>query len=94
MHIRKKTSTLIKPSYELYWMLFVVFLFQNGKAQGHIHISDNAFINISNGGFLVLDNNEVDALVTSGSGGNILSEGEDNKIRWYVGSNTGTYTIP
>jgi hypothetical protein len=65
-----------------------------GFAQARIVINDNAFININNGAYLVIDNPNANALSTAGSGGNIISEAETNRIRWNIGSSTGTYVIP
>ena len=44
--------------------------------------------------YVVLDNPADNGLLTAGSGGNWISEAEFNKLRWRIGTNTGTYQIP
>ena len=63
-------------------------------SQAGIVLSGDAYINIENSANIVLDNGAATALSTSGAGGNILSESETNVIRWNIGTNTGSYTIP
>ena len=43
---------------------------------------------------LVIDQSNKDGIVTSGTGGNIISEGEYNYVKWNVGTGTGNYVIP
>ena len=71
-----------------------LFLWGNALAQGNVRLDNNAWIVLDNGAFLVLDESAPTALITGPGGGNILSEAEDDRIRWNIGSNTGTYTIP
>jgi len=44
--------------------------------------------------FVVLDNGNSNALSTSGTGGNIITKHEKNQLKWNIGTNTGTYTLP
>jgi hypothetical protein len=44
--------------------------------------------------FVVLDTPNDNGITTSGTGGNWVSEGEFNKLRWSIGSSTGNYSIP
>lgn len=44
--------------------------------------------------YVVLDNGNTNALATSGTGGNIITKHEKNQIKWNIGTNTGTYTLP
>ncbi len=47
------------------------------------------------GGFIVLDNPNSNAITLTGNGkGGFVSEDEDNKIRWNIGTNSGLYHIP
>ncbi len=84
---------LINP---LTWLCLVTGLLcmQQTHAQGRLVLNDNAFLVISNGASLVIDNSSPDALQTEGSGGNIISEGENNEVKWNIGSATGTYVVP
>lgn len=63
-------------------------------AQSRININNNAFIRISNNAKVVVDNPNANAIATSGTGGNIVSEGELNELIWRIGTGTGTYSIP
>jgi len=63
-------------------------------AQERITITDDAFIVIDNSAFVVIDNPNVNALSTSGTGGNIVSESETDLIKWNVSTATGVHTIP
>jgi len=63
-------------------------------AQGRIVINNDAYINIDNSAYLVIDNPNANALTTSGTGGNILSEDETDVIQWNIGSATGNYSVP
>lgn len=62
--------------------------------QSRIVINDNAYLVIDNNAFLVIDNSNANALGVSGTGGRIKSEAEGNRVRWNIGTTTGTYTIP
>ncbi|PCI99861.1 MAG: hypothetical protein COB15_03490 [Flavobacteriales bacterium] len=63
-------------------------------SQARVVINNNGYIVIDNGAFLVLDNANSNALTTTGTGGNIVSEDEDDVIQWEIGTTTGIYTIP
>ena len=43
---------------------------------------------------LVINNSATNAITTLGTGGNIVSESELNRIKWNIGTATGTYTVP
>tara|TARA_B110000305_G_C19424913_1_gene633042 strand:+ start:806 stop:1924 length:1119 start_codon:yes stop_codon:yes gene_type:complete len=49
---------------------------------------------IDNGARVVVDNGNANAISTTGLGGNVISENENDKIIWNIGTNTGVYTIP
>ena len=49
---------------------------------------------IADSAFLVVDNPSSRALSTAGTGGNIISEGEYNRVKWNVRDSTGIYQIP
>jgi hypothetical protein len=57
-------------------------------------INDNAYLVIDNAAYLVIDNPATTALAVAGTGGNIKSEAETDRIKWNIAATTGTYTIP
>ncbi len=62
--------------------------------QARVNLNDDVFVTINNGAYLVVDNPNANAITTSGAGGNIVSEGEANKVKWNVANSTGSYTVP
>jgi hypothetical protein len=42
---------------------------------------------------LVIDNGSANA-ITRNTSGHIISEGENNRVAWTIGTNTGSYTVP
>ncbi|MDX9751749.1 MAG: hypothetical protein RBT71_11755 [Flavobacteriales bacterium] len=64
------------------------------QAQARLVLNNNGWVRIDNGAWLVIQNGNPNAITTLGTGGNIRSEGEFNRIRWQTGANTGTYVIP
>ncbi|SKC83855.1 T9SS type A sorting domain-containing protein [Ohtaekwangia koreensis] len=61
------------------------------QAQARL-ILNGATINITQGAVLVVGNPSADAITRNS--GYIISEGENNAIKWYIGTFTGNYTIP
>lgn len=62
-------------------------------------LNNDAYITFSGGTpatpiYMVVENPNANAITTIGTGGNIVSEGEWNIVRWMIGNNTGTYTVP
>ena len=45
-------------------------------------------------GYVVIENSNINAITTIGTGGNIISEKENSKVKWNIGTATGTYIIP
>ncbi len=77
--------------------LFAVALIAIGMVcygQARVMLNNNPYIVMDGGVFIVVDNPNTNAITTLGTGGNIVSEDEDNKIRWNIGTNTGTYVVP
>ncbi|MBX2959626.1 MAG: T9SS type A sorting domain-containing protein [Flavobacteriales bacterium] len=66
----------------------------NLQAQSRMVINDNAYLVIDNAAYLVIDNSNANALAVAGTGGRIKSEAENNRVRWNIGTTTGTYTVP
>jgi hypothetical protein len=63
-------------------------------AQARLVLNNGGYMVMQNNIYLVIDNPNSNAITQLGSGGNIVSESENNKIRWNIGTNTGAYTIP
>lgn len=77
-------------------LLLILFIFLTALAfsQARMVINDNGYLVIDNGAYLVIDNPATNALATAGTGGNIKSEAEVDRIKWNIATTTGTYTIP
>jgi len=55
-------------------------------------ILNGAVVTLNQGVYLVIDNPAATAIARNS--GHIISEGENNRIRWNMGTTTGTYIIP
>ncbi len=75
-------------------MFSLSFLTENTFAQARMVMNNNVFMVINNSATLVVANANSNAISTLGSGGNIVSENEYNRIKWNIGNSTGSYTIP
>lgn len=62
--------------------------------QSRLILNDNVYMVLDQGAQLVVENGSSNAITTSGTGGNIVSEGEHNRIKWNIGTSTGVYTVP
>lgn len=71
-----------------------MLLYGMAMGQARIHLANDASIVIDNGAFLVIDNPNPNAITTAASGGNILSESENDLVRWNIGANTGNFQVP
>lgn len=63
-------------------------------SQSRLVLNNNAYVVIDNGAFVVIDNPATNAITTSGTGGYIVSEAENDRVKWNIGTNTGSYTVP
>lgn len=63
-------------------------------AQTQMVLTNDVKLVMQNDVMLVVDNSNPNAISTLGTGGNIISEDEDNIIKWNIGTGTGTYTVP
>lgn len=68
-------------------------------SQARIVLNDNGYIRLNGGTqankvYLVIANGNANAITTNGSGGNIVSEGENNLIKWNIGDKTGNHVVP
>lgn len=61
--------------------------------QQRMVLNAGAFINISHNANVILDNQNTNALQVATTG-NIISEGENNVLKWIVNSATGNYVVP
>lgn len=79
----------------LLFILLVLFCFTKwSNGQNRLVLNQNVYLTISNGANVVLDNASDNAITILGSGGNIVSEGELNVVKWNIGTSTGNYIIP
>jgi len=77
-------------------IILTAFLMVNIEvyAQGRLIFNNNAYMVLANYIYLVVNNSSSNAITTLGSGGNIISEDELNRLKWNIGTATGTYTVP
>jgi len=77
------------------WVVMAMCLmFNTTHGQAHLSISDNAWLRIENGAWVVVENGTPAGIQTLGSGGNIRSEGEFNRVRWLIRDNSGSFVVP
>ena len=63
-------------------------------SQARLVMNNDAYIVIDNGAYLVLDNSASTAITQLGTGGRIVSESELDRVKWNIGTATGTYIMP
>lgn len=79
----------------IFFLITIIICSSNIHAQRGLVLSNNANIIIKNNGFLVLSNNGGIANIdTISGGGQIISEGENNIIRWHLADTTGSFILP
>ena len=76
----------------LYFLSF--FLTFNLFSQSCLVLNNNAYVVITGSRYVVINNSNANAITLGSGGGNIISEGELNRVKWNIGTSTGTYTIP
>lgn len=59
-----------------------------------LNLNNDVWMVIDNGSYLVIDNPNTNALATTGTGGNLSSESENDRVRWAIGNSTGLYRLP
>lgn len=75
------------------FLLIIIFCSYKGMGQASLVIN-GGIINLTNGGKLVVDNPDNNAIIQTGSG-YIQSEGTSNEIVWSIGAGNGNnYVIP
>jgi len=80
----------MKQIYIFFFLLLPCFAF----SQSRIVLNNDGYIVIRNSAYLVVANGNANAITTAGTGGRIITEAENNRVRWNISNNTGTYTIP
>ena len=76
----------------LLWAAMASVPFALGQAR--IVFNNNAWLRIDNGAWVVVEEPSNVGVQTLGTGGNLRSEGEFNRLRWQIRNTTGVYTIP
>lgn len=76
------------------FLVCLLFLLKGYSQNSVLTLNNNVFITISNGAALIIDNGNSDAIQVMGTGGNVVSEGELNRLSWSIGTNTGVYAVP
>ena len=90
---------MITTNMKYYILIFLLTISAISRGQARIVLNNNVNI-VLNGGsdsppiYVVQANGNANAVEFAGTGGNIRSENEYNKLRWRIGTNTGVYTIP
>jgi hypothetical protein len=77
--------------------LFIILLLTTPTllfSQARLVLNNNGYINIENNAYLVIDNGAANAVTLTGTGGNILSENENDLVKWNIGNNTGNHIVP
>ncbi len=79
-----------------YILVLILILFSEKmlNAQSRVIINNDGYIVFRNSIYLIVNNSNSNAITTTGTGGNIVTESEYNRVKWVVGTNTGTYTVP
>lgn len=62
-------------------------------AQGQLVMTGSSYVVIDNSAKVVIENPATNGIVNSGTGG-IMTESEFDQVVWFIGTNTGTYTMP
>lgn len=65
------------------------------NSQARFILNDSVFVTMSDSVYLVIDNADSNAITTTGTGGNIISESEVNVVQWNIAdSSDATYIVP
>lgn len=78
---------------KLLHILFFSAVACNCFSQARVILNNGGIINITNGAFVVIDNPATNA-ITRNISGHIISEGEFNRVKWNIGTTTGSYVVP
>ena len=92
-----KPIVRILPGKGLLQLLFTFLLIHAssvGYSQARLVLNNNAWLRIDNGAWVVIENPTSTGIQTLGTGGNIRSEGEFDRVRWQIRNTVGTYVVP
>jgi len=92
--LRQFFSFSLLPSSEGLGVGFLIGGAGVGFAQPRLILNNNIYMVLKNNIEIVVNNSAANAITTLGTGGNIISEGEFNRIKWNIGTAIGIYTIP
>lgn len=74
--------------------IFIFILFESSFGQGARIVINGAYINIENAAQLVIDNPQSNAINRTALGGHIISEHENDVVKWNIGQRNDTYFVP
>jgi len=78
------------------YLLLIIACFQTLVlfSQAQMVFNNDVNMVMSNDVYIVVDNSNPNAISTVGTGGNIISEDENNIVQWNIGTGTGNYIVP
>lgn len=76
-----------------YILYFTIFINLITHAQTRMVMDANVFLTITDTGNVVIDNSNDNGIMAN-TASNIISEGENNVVKWVIGNNTGNYIVP
>jgi hypothetical protein len=88
--------SIMKPTSRQFQFLIVVSILGFclvTSAQTRLILNNGGRVKINGGAYLVIDNPAANA-ITRNSSGHIISEGENNILKWNIGTTAASYTIP
>ena len=74
--------------------ILLVLMVSITNAQVYINISNNTFITFDGGITVTLDSQTPNTISKIGNVGGILTNSENDKLRWNIGNATGQFYIP
>lgn len=78
----------------IYILLLVCLYSLECASQAQMVLNNDVDVVMNNSVYIVVDNSNANAITTSGTGGNIISENEFNIIKWNIATSTGNYILP
>jgi len=74
--------------------ILLLTYFTTSISQARMVFNNGSYVNIENNAYLVIDNSNANAITLAGTGGNILSENENDLVKWNIGNTTGNHIVP
>lgn len=90
----------MKTSLKSIFATISVFCVSGLSAQNNALVINNDAYMVINGGVsgteavVVVNQPHANGIVTAGTGGNIITQGEFDYVKWNIGTSTGVYTVP